>query len=275
MKKEEIAALLEKFESIACEVEGIECWSARELQPLLGYAKWDNFINNVVVKAKEACLNAGENIQNHFPDVGKMVSIGYGVEKKIDDILLTRYACYLIAQNGDSRKPQVAFAQTYFAVQTRKAEIIEQRILDCERLKAREKLSNTEKQLSGILYERGIDNKGFAIIRSKGDQALFNLSTQMLKKKMNIPANRPIADFLPTISIKAKDLAAEMTNVNVQAKDLYGQSPIEQEHVDNNSAVRDMLLQRDIRPEQLSPGEDVKKVRRRIDKDNLKALKNK
>ena len=154
-----------------------------------------------------------------------MIIVGHGAEQQINDILLTRYACYLIAQNGDSRKPQVAFAQTYFAVQTRKAEVIEQRLLDCERLKAREKLSQTEKQLSGILYERGIDNKGFAIIRSKGDQALFNLSTQMLKKRMNVPTNRPIADFLPTISIKAKDLATEMTNVNVQAKDLYGQSP--------------------------------------------------
>ena len=275
MKKEEITALFGKFESISCEVEGIECWSARELQPLLGYAKWDNFINNVVVKAKEACRNAGEDVQNHFPDVGKMVSIGYGVEKQIDDILLTRYACYLIAQNGDSRKPQVAFAQTYFAVQTRKAEVIEQRLLDCERLKAREKLSQTEKQLSGILYERGIDNKGFAIIRSKGDQALFNLSTQMLKKRMNVPTNRPIADFLPTISIKAKDLATEMTNVNVQAKDLNGQSPIEKEHIDNNTAVRDMLLQRGIKPEQLSPNEDIKKVQRRINKDNKKNLKNK
>lgn len=242
MKKEEITALFGKFESISCEVEGIECWSARELQPLLGYAKWDNFINNVVVKAKEACRNAGEDVQT-ISRRRKMVSIGYGVEKQIDDILLTRYACYLIAQNGDSRKPQVAFAQTYFAVQTRKAEVIEQRLLDCERLKAREKLSQTEKQLSGILYERGIDNKGFAIIRSKGDQALFNLSTQMLKKRMNVPTNRPIADFLPTISIKAKDLATEMTNVNVQAKDLYGQSPIEKEHIDNNTAVRDMLLQ--------------------------------
>ena len=275
MKKEEITALFGKFESISCEGEGIECWSARELQPLLGYAKWDNFINNVVVKAKEACRNAGEDVQNHFPDVGKMVSIGYGVEKQIDDILLTRYACYLIAQNGDSRKLQVAFAQTYFAVQTRKAEVIEQRLLDCERLKAREKLSQTEKQLSGILYERGIDNKGFAIIRSKGDQALFNLSTQMLKKRMNVPTNRPIADFLPTISIKAKDLATEMTNVNVQAKDLYGQSPIEKEHIDNNTAVRDMLLQRGIKPEQLSPNEDIKKVQRRINKDNEKTLKNK
>ena len=201
--------------------------------------------------------------------------VGHGAEQQINDILLTRYACYLIAQNGDSRKPQVAFAQTYFAVQTRKAEVIEQRLLDCERLKAREKLSQTEKQLSGILYERGIDNKGFAIIRSKGDQALFNLSTQMLKKRMNVPTNRPIADFLPTISIKAKDLATEMTNVNVQAKDLYGQSPIEKEHIDNNTAVRDMLLQRGIKPEQLSPNEDIKKVQRRINKDNKKNLKNK
>ena len=275
MKKEEITALFGKFESISCEVEGIECWSSRELQPLLGYAKWDNFINNVVVKAKEACRNAGENIEDHFPDVGKVIIVGHGAEQQINDILLTRYACYLIAQNGDSRKPQVAFAQTYFAVQTRKAEVIEQRLLDCERLKAREKLSQTEKQLSGILYERGIDNKGFAIIRSKGDQALFNLSTQMLKKRMNVPTNRPIADFLPTISIKAKDLAAEMTNVNVQAKDLYGQSPIEKEHIDNNTAVRDMLLQRGIKPEQLSPNEDIKKVQRRINKDNKKNLKNK
>ena len=275
MKKEEITALFGKFESISCEVEGIEGWSARELQPLLGYAKWDNFINNVVVKAKEACRNAGENIEDHFPDVGKVIIVGHGAEQQINDILLTRYACYLIAQNGDSRKPQVAFAQTYFAVQTRKAEVIEQRLLDCERLKAREKLSQTEKQLSGILYERGIDNKGFAIIRSKGDQALFNLSTQMLKKRMNVPTNRPIADFLPTISIKAKDLATEMTNVNVQAKDLYGQSPIEKEHIDNNTAVRDMLLQRGIKPEQLSPNEDIKKVQRRINKDNKKNLKNK
>lgn len=275
MKKEEITALFGKFESISCEVEGIEWWSARELQPLLGYAKWDNFINNVVVKAKEACRNAGENIEDHFPDVGKVIIVGHGAEQQINDILLTRYACYLIAQNGDSRKPQVAFAQTYFAVQTRKAEVIEQRLLDCERLKAREKLSQTEKQLSGILYERGIDNKGFAIIRSKGDQALFNLSTQMLKKRMNVPTNRPIADFLPTISIKAKDLAAEMTNVNVQTKDLYGQSPIEKEHIDNNTAVRDMLLQRGIKPEQLSPDEDIKKVQRRVNKDNEKTLKNK
>lgn len=273
MKKEEIKDLLDKFEAAANIVEGIECWSARELQPLLGYAKWDNFINNVVVKAKEACRHAGENILDHFPDVGKMISIGKGAEIQIDDILLTRYACYLIAQNGDSRKPQIAFAQTYFAVQTRKAEIIEQRLLDYERVKAREKLSKTEKQLSGILYERGIDSKGFAVIRSKGDQALFNMNTQMLKRKMGVPSGRPVADFLPTVSIKAKDLAAEMTNINVQTKDLYGQSPIEKEHVDNNSAVRDMLLKRGIHPEQLSPDEDVRKVQKRIENEDKKVLK--
>lgn len=272
MKNKEIKELLTKFESAANMVEGVECWSARELQPLLGYAKWDNFINNVVIKAKEACRSAGENISDHFPDVGKIINYGKGAEKEIDDMLLTRYACYLIAQNGDSRKPQIAFAQTYFAVQTRKAEVIEQRILEYERIKAREKLSQTEKQLSGILYERGIDSKGFGIIRSKGDQALFNLSTQVLKRKMGVPDSRPLADFLPTVSIKAKDLAAEMTHVNVQTKDLRGQKPIETEHVDNNAAVRDMLLERGIYPEQLSPGEDVKKVKTRILREDKKLL---
>jgi DNA-damage-inducible protein D len=193
--------------------------------------------------------------------------------RSVEDIAITRYACYLIAQNGDPSKPAIAFAQTYFAVQTRRAELVEQRILDYERVKAREKLSQTEKQLSGILYERGIDEKGFAIIRSKGDQALFKLSTVQLKAKMGVPENRPVADFLPTISIKAKDLAAEMTSLNVQTKDLKGQSPIEKEHVDNNTAVRNGLLERGIRPEELSPAEDVKKVQRKLEKEEKKMLK--
>ncbi len=272
MKSEEIKELFEKFENAAAELEGVECWSARDLQSLLGYSKWENF-EKVIQKAKDACKNASEEIAYHFPDVRKTIPMPKGAEKEIDDILLTRYACYLIAQNGDSRKQEIAFAQNYFAVQTRRAELIEQRLLEYERVKAREKLSQTEKQLSGILYERGVDSQGFAIIRSKGDQALFRLNTQTLKKKMGVPASRPVADFLPTISIKAKDLAAEMTGLNVQTKDLKGQNKIEKEHIDNNQAVRDMLTKRGIVPENLPPAEDVKKLQRKLDGDEKKLLK--
>ncbi|MCR6640101.1 MAG: DNA damage-inducible protein D [Sporocytophaga sp.] len=272
MKTEEIKQLVAQFESAASELEGVECWSARELQELLGYTKWENFFK-VIEKAKEACKNAGEEEIYHFPDVRKTIPMPKGAEKEIDDIALTRYACYLVAQNGDSRKPEISFAQNYFAVQTRKAEIIEQRMLEYERVKAREKLSQTERQLSGILFERGVDNKGFGIIRSKGDQALFRLNTQSLKKKMGIPDSKPLADFLPTISIKAKDLAAEMTSLNVQNKDLKGHNPIEKEHVDNSSAVRKMLLDRGIQPENLPAAEDVKKIQRKLDGDDKKVLK--
>jgi DNA-damage-inducible protein D len=272
MKQDLINELFEKFETACYEINGVECWSAREVQLLLGYSKWENF-EKVVSKAKDACKNAGEQIEDHFPDVRKMVHIGSGTEREIEDIALTRYACYLVAQNGDSRKQEIAFAQTYFAVQTRRAEIVEQRLLDYERVKAREKLSQTERQLSGILYERGVDDKGFAVIRSKGDQALFKLSTVHLKAKLGIPDNRPLADFLPTISIKAKDLAAEITGLNVQTKDLKGQNPIEQEHIDNNAAVRNMLLDRGIKPEELPASEDVKKVQRKLEKDEKNLLK--
>lgn len=272
MKTAEIQELFGRFEAAASDLEGVECWSARELMLLLGYSKWENF-GKVIGKAKEACTGAGEETAYHFPDVRKMIIIGKGAEKEIDDILLTRYACYLIAQNGDSRKKEIAFAQNYFAVQTRRAELVEQRLLEYERIKAREKLSQTEKQLSGILYERGVDNQGFALIRSKGDQALFNLNTLRLKRKMGIPEKRPVADFLPTISIKAKDLAAEMTGLNVQIKDLQGHTPIEDEHIDNNLAVREMLMQRGITPEDLPADEDVKKLQRRLEKEEKKLMK--
>ena len=272
MKSEEIKQLFAQFEAAASTLEGVECWSARELQLLLGYSKWENF-EKVVQKAKDACKNAGGEIENHFPDVRKMVEIGSDTERQINDIALTRYACYLIAQNGDSRKQEIAFAQNYFAVQTRRAELVEQRLLEYERVKAREKLSQTEKQLSGILYERGVDSQGFAVIRSKGDEALFKLNTQMLKKKMGVPDNRLVADFLPTISIKAKDLAAEMTGLNVQTKDVQGQTKIEKEHIDNNQAVRDMLTERGSVPENLPPAEDVKKLQRKLDDDEKKLLK--
>ena len=259
MKKELIQELLLKFEDACYDFKGIECWSARELQEVFNYAQWRNFLK-VIDKAKITCETSGEKTLDHFADVSKMVELGSGSERMVDDLALTRYACYLIAQNGDSSKPEIAFAQTYFAVQTRKQEIIEQHLLDVARATAREKLSKSEKKLSGIIYERGVDNAGFANIRSKGDQALFGgFSTNDMKRKLAIPNSRPLADFLPTLTIKAKDFATELTSHNVTDKDLKGETQITKEHIENNRAVRKMLLDRGVKPEQLPSSEDVKK----------------
>lgn len=274
MKKEFIAELFKKFEDACYDYDGVECWSARELQDILGYSQWRNF-KNVIDKAQKSCEQAGEETKNHFAEFSKMVEIGSGAQKPVEDIALTRYACYLIAQNGDATtKSEIAFAQTYFAVQTRKQEIIEKRLLDVARVTAREKLSQSEKKLSGIIFERGIDNKSFAIIRSKGDQALFGgRTTNDMKRILHVPANRPLADFLPTLTIKAKDFATELTSHNVVDKDLKGDNQITKEHIENNLAVRKMLHDRGVKPEQLPPAEDVKKVERRLESEEKKILK--
>lgn len=264
MKQELIAELFEKFEKACYTYDGVECWSARELQETLEYSKWENFAK-VIDKAKTACENADSSVSDHFLDVRKMIPTGKGAEREIQDIALTRYACYLIAQNGDPAKNPVAFAQTYFAVQTRKQEIVQKRLLNVARVAAREKLTKSENKLSKILYDRGVDHDGFAGIRSKGDEALFGgHGTSAMKRRLSIPENRPLADFLPTLIIKAKDFATELTSHNVVDKDLKGESPIAQEHVDNNKAVRKMLKERGVLPEHLPADEDVKKVQRQL-----------
>lgn len=273
MKADLINDLLEKFESACYKYNGVECWSARELQSILGYAQWRNFVN-AIEKAKISCESSGNEVSDHFADTSKTIPMPKNAEKVIDDFALTRYACYLIAQNGDSSKSEIAFAQTYFAVQTRKQEIIEQRLLDIARVTAREKLSKSEKKLSGIIYEREVDEKGFAFIRSQGDKALFGgFSTHEMKRKLQVPETKPLADFLPTLTIKAKDFATELTSHNVVEKDLKGQNQITNEHIDNNKAVRKMLQERGVQPEKLPALDDVKKVQRKLESEEKKVSK--
>ena len=272
MKRELIRQLHDNFEQLVHieEETGVEFWLARDLQEILGYQTWRRF-EEVVQKAITACENSGYEPRDHFAEVGKMVPLGSGAIRDIKDYMLTRYACYLIAQNGDPSKDAIAFAQTYFAVQTRRQELIEQRLGEVERLGAREKLKGSEKELSGIIYERVEDEKSFGRIRSKGDKALFGgHSTGQMKQKLNVPKNRALADFLPTITIKAKDFANEITNFNIKRDDLRTEQSITGEHVKSNKGVRKVLADRDILPEQLPAAEDIKKVERRVASEEKK-----
>lgn len=275
MENNKIIELKNIFDqSIHFTENGIEYWLARELMPLLGYDRWENFINTIK-RAIISCETSDINTFEHFRETTKMISLGNNAKRPIPDYMLTRYACYLIAQNGDPNKEEIAFAQSYFAVQTRKQELIEERMQYIQRTEARNKLKLSEKRLSQNIYERGVDEKGFGKIRSKGDQALFGgKTTKDMKKIYNIKNNRPLADFLPTVTIAAKNLATEMTNYNVEEKDLRGESPITNEHIQNNTSVRDMLVQRGITPENLPPSEDMKKLERRVNKTEKQLAEN-
>ena len=275
MDTSKIANSIQAFDAIVHIVDEdntIEFWYARELMPLLGYARWENF-ENAIKRAIESCNTSGTEVTDHFREVTKMVPLGSNAHREISDYMLTRYACYLIAQNGDTQKEEIAFAQSYFAVQTRKQELIEERIRYIERSAARGRLVESEKRLSKNIYERGVDDRGFGRIRSKGDEALFGgFTTQEMKAKLGVKENRPLADFLPALTIAAKNLATEMTNYNVENKDLYGEDSITTEHVQNNTSVRSMLNSRGIKPEELPPSEDMKKMERRVKREEKKLL---
>ena len=278
MEINRITSYTESFNAIANHIEGengekVEVWFARDLQSRLGYARWENF-QVAIGRAVESCKSQNINVDDHFREVTKMVTLGSGAQREIQDYMLTRFACYLIAQNGDPKKEEIAFAQGYFALQTRRSELIAEHLQYLARIEVRERLRSSEKQLSQNIYERGVDDRGYARIRSKGDTVLFGgFTTEDMKRRLGVKSSRPLADFLPTLTIAAKNLATEMTNYNVEQKDLYGEASITTEHMDNNRSVRQMLSQRGIKPEELPPSEDIKKIERRVNSNEKKIEK--
>lgn len=279
MDKQSIIQYKTSFDAIASYIEGedgkekVEVWFARDLMSQLGYSKWENF-QTAIGRAIDSCRTQGIDAEDYFRSVRRTIELGNGATRDVEDYMLTRYACYLIAQNGDPRKEQIAFAQSYFAVQTRKAELIEERLNHISRLETRERLRASEKQLSQNIYERGVDEKGFGRIRSKGDTALFGgHTTEDMKQRLGIKGTRPLADFLPALTIAAKNLATEMTNYNVEKADLYGENSITREHIQNNRSVREMLGKRGIKPEELPAAEDIKKLERRVAAEEKKLEK--
>ena len=278
MEINRITSYIESFNAIANHIEGengekVEVSFARDLQSRLGYARWENF-QVAIGRAVESCKSQNINVDDHFREVTKMVTLGSGAQREIQDYMLTRFACYLIAQNGDPKKEEIAFAQGYFALQTRRSELIAEHLQYLARIEVRERLRSSEKQLSQNIYERGVDDRGYARIRSKGDTVLFGgFTTEDMKRRLGVKSSRPLADFLPTLTIAAKNLATEMTNYNVEQKDLYGEASITTEHMDNNRSVRQMLSQRGIKPEELPPSEDIKKIERRVNSNEKKIEK--
>ena len=272
MEGNEIAKRQLAFDDCANVEDDVEFWYARDIMKPLGYTQWRRF-EDAIKRAMASCESSETPVNRHFAKVGKMVDLGLGAKREVVDYKLTRYACYLVAMNGDTRKQEIAFAQAYFAVQTRKQETIERKIAEIQRVHSRRSLAESEKRLSSVVYEHGMSDKGFDIMRSRGDQALFGgNSTAAMKKRLGVPDKKPLADMLSDVAINAKSLANSMTSYNVEDKGLHGDVPIINEHVGNNQSVRSTLLERGIIPENLPPAEDTKKLERRLkaDERNLK-----
>ena len=264
MEQNIIEIVQKSFEEIKITDETwFEFWSARDLMKWLWYKKWQTF-EKVIEKAEVACNNSLIESKNHFTDASKMVWLGSWSNRNIKDYFLTRYACYLIAQNWDSRKIEISLAQTYFASQTRKLELAEQEIENNKRLEARKKLAKSEKQIEDTIYSRWIKLPvEFATFKNKKIEALYNISIKQLKAKRWIPENRALADFDSEVELKAKDFIYAMTDHNIKEKNIIWKQNLNEELVSNAKETRNTMLKRWIVPEELRAQEDLKLIEKR------------